>query len=179
MSENAAHAILGVFETPEALQAAARRLLGFGYRTLEAYTPFPVEGLDDLLHARRRRGLPLLIALGAFVGAAWGYFIQYWDEVIDYPLNVGGRPHHSWPAFIVGAFEITLLFAVAAAFFGLLLWCGLPRLYHPIFSAAAFERASRDRFLLAVDPRDPRFELPVVEETLRGCGAEQVIEVAA
>ena len=168
--------IVGVFETPAALIETARTLREMGFHALDAYTPCPVEGLDDILDPGPHVALPLLVAAGALAGAAFGYFIQYWDEVLSYPLNVGGRPHNSWPAFIVSAFELTLLFAVAAGFFGLWLLCRLPRLYHPVFNAEGFEQASRDRFLLCVESRDPAYEPSVVRALLQRHGAAEIVE---
>lgn len=178
MSEAGRFGLLGVFATPEAAVEAAKQLHGLGFRALDAYTPFPVAPLEELLHRRRGTLLPLVMFAAAVVGACWGYFIQLWDEAIDYPLNVGGRPHDSWPAFIVGAFEITLLFSVAAGLFALLAACRLPRLYHPIFNAPEFERASRDRFVLCVEARDPAFEPGTIRRVFESHGAERVAEVA-
>lgn len=169
--------IIGVFETPEALRSAAEKLRMDGFHAVEAYTPFPVEGLDELLRPGRRRFLPLVMFAAAIVGGAWGYFIQYWDEAIDYPLNVGGRPYNSWPAFIVGAFEIMLLITVAVGLLALLGACGLPRLYHPIFNSTAIERASIDRFVLCVEASDPAFEPERIRAILRASGATKIDEV--
>jgi len=135
MSERGLFGLTGSFASSDALTGAALHLRSLGFREVEAYTPYPVEGLDEALRPCRPNRLPLPIFLGAVFGAAMGYFIQYWDEALDYPLNVGGRPHNSWPAFTVGTFELMVLFAIAAGFFGLLAFCRLPRLYHPIFSA--------------------------------------------
>ena len=170
--------IVGVFATPQALKEAAAQLRDVGLRAVEAYTPYPVEGIGEILHPGRQLFLPLLMSAGALFGACWGYFIQYWDEAIDYPLNVGGRPYNSWPAFVVSAFEFTLLVAVAAGMFGLLLASRLPRLYHPVFNASDFPRASRDRFVLCVEARDPGFEAAMVRRILQWHGAESVEEVA-
>jgi hypothetical protein len=131
VSDDGQLGLVGAFASPDAVIEAARQLRSLGFREVEAYTPYPVEGLDGVLRPSRRPWLPLIIAVAALFGAAWGYFIQYWDEALNYPINVGGRPHNSWPAFIVGDFEFTVLCAVAAAFFGLLVFCRLPRLYHP------------------------------------------------
>jgi hypothetical protein len=171
--------IIGVFETPEGIKDAARHLRSLGFRAVEAYAPYPVEGLGELIQPERKAGLPLLMFAAAVIGAAWGYFIQYWDEAIDYPLNVGGRPHNSWPAFIVSTFEFMLLVTIAAGLFALLASCRLPRLYHPIFNAAGFERASRDRFVLCVEARDPSFEPRMIRRVFERFGAEQVREVPA
>ena len=179
MSEPAIRGLIGLFETPEAVLAAARQLRRLGFRAVEAYTPYPVEGLDQIVRPGRPLRLPLLIFAGAVLGAGWGYFIQYWDEALDYPLNVGGRPHNSWPAFTVTSFEFMVLFAIAAGFFALFVACRLPRLHHPIFAAPGFERASVDRFVLCVEARDPSFEPDFLRRLFERCGAERVAEVPA
>jgi hypothetical protein len=179
MSERGLYGLAGSFASPEAVADAARHLRSLGFREMEAYTPYPVEGLDELLRPMRRRfWLPLVIGLGALFGLIWGYFIQYWDEFWNYPINVGGRPHNSWPAFTVGGFEFTVLCAIAAAFFGLLAFCRLPRLYDPIFAAPEFERASVDRFFLFVEARDPSFEPHRIRRIFERYGAERIAEVA-
>lgn len=116
---------------------------------------------------------------GALFGGAWGYFIEYWDEVWSYPINVGGRPYNSWPAFIVGDFEFTLLVTIYAGLFGLILWSRLPQLYHPIFNAEDFGRASQDRFVLCVEASDPGFEPATIRRVFERHGAERIEEVAA
>jgi hypothetical protein len=179
MSERGLFALTGSFASPDALTEAARQLRSMGFRDVEAYTPYPVEGLDQVLRPGRRMWLPLVIFLGAVFGAGWGYFIQYWDEALNYPINVGGRPYNSWPAFTVGTFEFMVLCAIAAGFFGLLVFCRLPRLYHPIFSAVEFERASVDRFVLCVEARDPSFEPQRIRRIFERNGAESVAEVSA
>jgi Protein of unknown function (DUF3341) len=179
MSERGPYGIIGSFASAAALTDAARQLWSLGVREIEAYTPYPVEGLDELLRPARRDWLPVVIAVGGLFGVIWGYFIQYWDEALNYPLNVGGRPYNSWPAFTVGAFEFTVLCAIAAAFFGLLAFCRLPRLYHPIFSAPDFERASVDRFFLCVEGSDPSFERQQIRSIFERHGAERIAEVAA
>jgi len=169
--------MIGVFATPEAVTEAARHLRALGFNAVEAYTPYPVEGLDQLLRPGRRMLLPLVMLAGAVFGAAWGYFIQYWDEALNYPINVGGRPHNSWPAFIDGTFEFMLLVAIAAGLFALLTACRLPRLCHPLFYAEGFERASVDRFVLSVETRDPSFEAEHLRRIFERFGAERVSEV--
>lgn len=169
--------LIGVFDTPSAVKESARSLHELGLRALEAYTPYPVEGLEEIIAPRRHVALPLMISAGALAGACFGYFIQYWDEVLSYPINVGGRPYNSWPAFAVGAFELTLLFAIAAGFFGLWLACRLPLLYHPVFTADGFERASRDRFLLCVESRDPGYEPATIRRVFARHGAAEIVEV--
>ncbi|MGC2200301.1 MAG: DUF3341 domain-containing protein [Stellaceae bacterium] len=179
MSERRLSGLVGSFASADAVTNAARQLHSMGFRRVEAYTPYPVEGLDQVLRPGRRTLLPLVIGIGAIFGAVWGYFIQYWDEALNYPINVGGRPYNSWPAFIVGTFEFTVLCAIAAGFFGLLAACRLPHLYDPIFEAPEFERASVDRFLLWVGARDPSFEPHRIRRILERYGAERVSEVPA
>ena len=166
--------IIGVLVTPEALRDAAAQLRNLGFRAVEAYTPYPVEGIGEVIDPGRRVFLPILMFAAAIVAACWGYFIQYWDEALDYPLIVGGRPFNSWPAFVVSAFEFTLLTSVAAGLFGLLAASRLPRLYHPIFNAAGFERASSDRFVLCVEARDPSFEPQTIRLIFERHGAESI-----
>jgi Protein of unknown function (DUF3341) len=171
--------IIAVFATPESLRNAVVQLQQSGFRALEAYTPYPVEGVEQLIHRGPKWLLPITMFVGALAGAAAGYWIQYWDEAVNYPINVGGRPHNSWPAFMVGTFEFMLLFAVAAGFFAMLAASRLPKLYHPVFEAKAFERASRDRFLICVEARDPSFDADSVRQLFQDAGAERIEEVRA
>jgi Protein of unknown function (DUF3341) len=177
MSKRALHGVIGAFASPAAVVEAARHLRSLGFRELEAYTPYPVEELDEVLRPGHRSRLPLVIFVGAVIGAVWGYFIQAWDEVLNYPINVGGRPHNSWPAFVVADFEFTVLFAVAAGFFALLASCRMPRLHHPVFAANDFARASVDRFFLCVGAGDPSFEPHRIRRVFERHGAERVSEV--
>jgi len=171
--------VIAVFDTPDAVKDAADHLRRSGFRAFEAYTPYPIEGLNQIIHPGPKFVLPIVMFVAAILGAAWGYWIQYWDEALNYPLNVGGRPHNSWPAFMVGTFEFMLLVTVAAGFFGMLAASRLPKLYHPIFDAKAFERASRDRFLICVEARDPSFDAPAVRRVFQQLGAERIEEVPA
>lgn len=171
--------VIAVFRTPAGILGAVHQARRDGFRAIEAYTPYPVEGLDEAIRPPPRPVLPWAMFLGAAVGAAYGFFLQYWGEVLSYPINVGGRPYDSWPAFVVSAFEITLLFAVTAGFFALLAACRLPRLYDPIFAAAGFDRASRDRFVLCVEAPDNRFDQERLRELFERLGAVDVADVRA
>jgi len=171
--------VMAVFETPDAVKRAASSLRDSGLRRFDAYTPYPIEGLDHIIHPGPQLFLPLLMFVAAVLGAAWGYWIQYWDEALNYPLNVGGRPYNSWPAFVVATFEFMLLASVAAGFFGLLAKSKLPKLYHPVFEADAFERASRDRFVICVEASDPAFDPASVRSAFERLGAETIEEVRA
>ena len=171
--------VIGVFRTPDAVRNAAERLRQSGYRAIDAYTPYAVEGLDRIVHPGPKVFLPLLMFAGAVAGAALAYWIQYWDEALNYPLNVGGRPYNSWPAFAVSTFEFMLLAAVAAGFVGMLAASKLPQLYHPLFEARAFERASRDRFVICIEATDPSFDVDSIRALFEELGAERIEEVPA
>jgi ActD protein len=140
------------------LRAAVHRLQGLGLSRLDAYTPYEVDGLADAL-GRAPRRIPLLMLLGGIVGGGITLFMEYWSAVVDYPLNVGGRPNASWPAFAPAAIEMTILFAVLAGVAGMLRGSGLPKLYHPVFNVDWFDAASRDGFLLFVDVADPAYDV--------------------
>jgi hypothetical protein len=169
--------VVAVFDTAESVKNAAARLRQQGYDVVEAYTPYPIKGLDRIIHPRPQRLLPRVMFAAAVLGAALAYWIQYWDEALNYPLNVGGRPYNSWPAFMVSTFEFMLLAAIAAGFFGMLVVSRLPRLYHPVFESSAFARASRDRFIVCIEATDPRFDASVVRREFEELGAEEIEEV--
>jgi hypothetical protein len=145
------------FDDPTALVGAARKAREGGYRRLDAYSPFPVEELTEALGMRHTK-LPLLILLGGIVGCLGGYYMQYYAAVISYPINVGGRPLHSWPMFIPVTFELTILLAALTAVLGMLALNGLPMPYHPLFNVPRFALASRDRFFLCIQAIDPKFD---------------------
>lgn len=170
------YGLVAEFDDPEELLDKARRTYRAGYRQISAYSPFPVEGLAETIGQRRSR-LPLLVLLGAIVGALGGFFLQYYAAVIDYPWNIGGRPFNSWPSFMIVTFELTILVAAGAAALGMLVANGLPRLYHPIFNAPRFQLASQDRFFLCIQTTDPRFDEVETRQFLEDLGPQVVSEV--
>ena len=158
------YGLMAEFVDPDDLVEAAGRAHAEGYRQMDAYTPFPVHGLAEALGVRHTVRLPVLVLIGGILGGAGGFALQYWISVIDYPLNIGGRPYNSWPAFIPVTFETTILLAAFAAVFGMLALNGLPQPYHPVFNVPRFELASRSHFFLCIEAADPKFD---PEETLR------------
>jgi hypothetical protein len=168
--------LMAEFDDPDLLIEAARRCRAQGYRRLDAYTPFPVEGLAEALGVRER-ALPYL-ALGAgAAGGLGGYWMLWWMNGVDFPINVGGRPLDAWPAFAVPSFEMTILGAVLAVIFGMLALNRLPRLHHPVFNSDRFRRVTVDRFFLTVETGDPRFDFEETRTMLEGLGALAVEEV--
>jgi hypothetical protein len=151
------YGIMAEFENPTELVAAVRRAREEGYRMLDAYTPFPIEELNEAMGLHGSR-VPLIVLIGGLIGAIGGYFMQYYLSAVDYPLNIGGRPLHSWPAFIPITFELAVLVAGISAVLGMLALNGLPMPYHPVFNVPRFALASRDRFFLCIEARDPRFD---------------------
>lgn len=168
--------LLAEFETPEQLLHAARRAYKEGYRQLDAYSPFPVPDLAESI-GFRRDSVPLLCLIGGLIGGGGAYILQYWINVIAFPINVGGRPLHSWPSFIPVTFEMTVLFASFGAFFGMWALNRLPQPYHPLFNSENFSAASRDRFFLCIMTADPLFELDATREFLLSLKAHSVEEV--
>ena len=168
--------LLAEFVEPDELVAAAERVYGAGYRDFEAYSPMPVEGLPEAVGFPRSR-MPLAVLIGGVAGCLVGYGMQYWITVIEYPLNIGGRPLHSWPSFVPVIFEMTVLFGALAAVLGMLALNGLPRPHHPLFGVPQFDRATQDRFFLCIRRTDPLFHERTTQEFLEGLGAREVVDV--
>lgn len=151
------YGLMAEFAGAQEILEAVRASRGAGYERVEAYTPYPVDGLAEAL-GLRKSPIPLLTLIGGLVGAAAGWFLQWFSAVVDYPLNTGGRPLYSWPAFIPSTIELGILGACLCAFGGMLWLAGLPRLRHPVFDTPGFERVSRDRFFLCIRSEDPMFD---------------------
>jgi hypothetical protein len=165
------------FDDPQALVSATRRAHEEGYRRMDAYSPFPIEELHEALGHHHSR-LPLIVLIGGLCGCIGGYALQYWVSAIAYPINVGGRPFHSWPAFIPVTFECTILVAALSAVLGMLALNGLPMPYHPVFNVPRFALASRNRFFLCIEARDARFDLEATRHFLETLEPREVSTVA-
>ncbi len=170
------YGLMAEFADAEGVLDAARRAYDEGYRSMDAYSPMPVEGLAEAI-GFHRNWLPRVVFLGGLLGGLGGYFLQWYSAVIDYPLNIGGRPLNSWPAFIPITFELTILVAAFSAVLGMFGLNGLPRPYHPVFNVPEFALASRSRFFLCIQGDDPRFDAADVRSFLEGTGARAVYEV--
>lgn len=170
------YGLMAEFETAEEILAATTRAYQAGYRHMDAYTPYTVEGLAQALGLPRSR-IPSIVLIAGIVGAGVGFLMQYWSMAVNYPLNVGGRPYNSWPVFIPITFEVMVLIAGFAAFFGMLFLNGLPHPHHPVFNEPRFARASQDRFFLCIEAEDPRFDRRATEEFLASLHPQGAIMV--
>lgn len=176
MPKTRIYGLMAEFNTPEQLLDASHRTHNAGYRQIDAFSPFPIEGLANAIGFKSTL-LPLVVLLGGITGCATGYFLQYYAAAVSYPINVGARPLNSWPAFIPITFELTVLFAALACVFGMLVMDGLPTPYHPVFNVPRFAMASRDRFFLCIKARDQKFSLAETKVFLEGLGPREVTEI--
>ncbi len=171
----ATYGIMAEFTNSSTLIHAAETIRDAGYTKVEAYTPIPIHGLDEAIGHKASR-LPWLVLTGGLIGSSGLFGFMTWVNLVDYPMNVGGRPHFSWPAFVPITFEGMVLFSAFAAVFGLFLICGFPRPYHPVFNAPGFERATTDGFFLCIETSDPLYDAAKAKSTLLGLGATAVNE---
>ena len=174
--ERPIYGLMGEFDTPTELVHAARRAHEAGYRQMDAFSPFPIHELTEAIGVKKTR-LPLLVFLGGLMGCVGGYLMQYYMLAVDYPINIGGRPLHSVPAFIPVTFECTVLLAATTAVVGMIVLNGLPRPYHPVFNVPRFDLASRNRFFLLIESTDPRFDRNETRLFMRGLNSREVSDV--
>lgn len=167
--------LVGEFEKPEDLMKAAEAAKHKGFRKMDAYSPFPIHGLSESIGFRDNR-VPWTVFIFGILGVTCGYSLEYYTAVIDYPMNVGGRPLNSVPAFIPVAYEATILCAAFSAAIGMFVYNKLPKPYHPIFNTKNFERCTQDRFFLAVEAEDPAYDAKVIEKVMKENGAVEVSE---
>jgi ActD protein len=156
MKRTRIYGMMAEFDSPTTLVAAAQKTHAAGYKKIDAYSPIPIEELAEAI-GFHHNGVPLVVLVGGILGCISGYAMQWWIHTISYPVNVGGRPLNSWPAFIVVTFELTILFAGIAAVFGMLALNGLPMPYHPVFNVPRFAFATKDRFFLIIFSSDPLY----------------------
>jgi hypothetical protein len=169
--------LLAEFDDPTSLVVATHRAHSEGYRCMDAYSPYPIEELHEALGSHHTR-LPLIVLIGGLLGCIGGYSLEYWVSVMAYPVNIGGKPLHSWPAFIPVTFECTILVAALSCVLGMLALNGLPQPYHPVFNVPRFALASRNRFFLCIESRDPKFEVEATRHFLESLNPREVTTVA-
>jgi hypothetical protein len=168
--------LLAEFDSPAALLTAAEQVTAGGYTRTDAFSPFPIHGLADAIGFRENKVAPIILA-GGISGLVGGFGLQYYCQVLAYPMNIGGRPFYSWVAWIPPTFEMTILFAAFAAVIGMLALNGLPRPYHPVFNAPRFALASQERFFLVVEASDPKFDADRTRAFLAGLNPREVVAV--
>jgi hypothetical protein len=176
MKRDPIYGIMAEFDSATALVEAAKRTRQAEYQKIDAYSPFPIEGLAEAI-GFHHNAVPLVVLIGGIVGGLSGYLMQWWMSAVDYPLNIGGKPPHSWPAFIVITFEMTILFAGISAVLGMLALNGLPMPYHPVFNVPRFVFASRDRFFLIIFSSDKKYDPVATRRFLESLDARLVSEV--
>jgi hypothetical protein len=168
--------VMGEFSSVKKLQHAAEAASKAGFSVMDAYSPFPIEGLAELMGKKRTR-LPRLVFIGGVTGLITGLALQIFTTVVDYPMNIGGRPLLSLPSFVPVSYELTILLASLSAAIGMLVINGFPEPHHPLFNVKDFEKASRDGFFLCIESGDPKFDASQVGQFLKGAGAEKVYDV--
>jgi hypothetical protein len=170
------YGLLAEFESAEQVLDAAKKTHAAGFKSIDAFTPFPVEGLDEAV-GFHGKALPIIVFLGGLFGGSFGFFMCWYANVISFPLNIGGRPYNSWPSWIPITFELTILGAALVATFGMLALNGMPTPYHPVFNVARFALASTDRFFLCIKARDKMFDLEKTKRFLEGLRPSGVFEI--
>ena len=170
------YGLMAEFDSAQELVTAAHKIHAEGYRKIDAYSPFPIEGLPEAIGFHKNR-VALVVLIGGLVGAISAYALQYWVAVITYPTNIGGRPYHSWPSFIIVTFELTILFGGISSAVGMLALNGLPLPYHPVFNVPEFAKASENKFFLVVESTDPSYDAARTRSFLSALGPRMIAEV--
>jgi Protein of unknown function (DUF3341) len=176
MNDTSNYGLMAEFDSATDLVAAAERTREAGYKKLDAYSPFPVEGLSEAIGFHHDR-VALVTLIGGIIGGTTGYLMQYWMEAVSYPTNIGGKPYNSWPSFVVITFEMTILFAAISAVVSMIVLNGLPMPYHPVFNVPRFELASKDKFFLIVFASDQKFDEGETRRFMEGLNPRSISEV--
>ena len=176
MTESTIYGLMAEFDSAQELVTAAHRAHEAGYHQIDAYSPFPVEGLADAIGFHKNR-VPFVVLVGGIIGGLSGYLLQYWVAAITYPTNIAGRPYHSWPSFIIVTFELTILFAGVSSAVGMIALNGLPMPYHPVFNVPEFAQASENKFFLVVFSSDPNYDPARTRSFLASLAPRMIAEV--
>jgi hypothetical protein len=173
----ALYGVMAEFEDPTSLVEAARRTYDEGYRNFDSFSPFPIHEVFEAMHLHDKR-VPLMVLGGGIAGLCTGLGLQVWVSAFAYPLNIGGRPYFSWPMVVHVTFALTILCAAFAAVFGMFALNGFPTPYHPVFNVERFTaHASQDRFFVAIEATDPKFDRARTRAFLQSLGAKDINDV--
>lgn len=170
------YGVIAEFSDAQGLLDAANSAREEGYTEMDAFSPFPIHGLAEAVGFAKTGLSAVVLTMGA-IGGIGGFFMCWYANVISYPLNIGGKPYNSWPAWIPIAFECAILLAALGAVFGMLALNGLPMPYHPVFNVRRFDQASRDKFFLVLQAKDPKFKLAEVRDFLDKFNPREVVDV--
>ncbi|HEY4843690.1 MAG TPA: DUF3341 domain-containing protein [Terriglobales bacterium] len=170
------YGLMAEFDSAQELLAAAHKTHEAGYKKMDAYSPFPIEGLAEAIGFHKNR-VALVVLICGLIGLISAYSFQYWVAVITFPVNIGGRPYHSWPSFIIVTFELTILFGGVSSMIGMLALNGLPMPYHPVFNVPEFTKASENKFFLVVFSSDPNYDAAHTRSFLEGLAPRMIAEV--
>lgn len=170
------YGVMAEFSTPDDYVSALRKIRAAGYTCFDGYSPLPVHGASEAMGITGNP-VSLMVLIGGILGGLGGFGLATWVSVAAYPINIGGRPLFSWPAFVPPVFETTVLLAALTAVFGMFAINGLPLHYHPVFNVPGFARASVDRFFVCIEATDPKFDLATAKSFLSGLGSSEVSEV--
>lgn len=171
------YGVLAEYDSAAAVYRAAEMVRDAGYTRWDVYAPFPIHGIEEAMGIRSTR-VPLVVAGAGFAGAGLAWLFQWWTTAADYPLVVQGKPYDAWEPFVPVIFEVGVLLAAFASLLGMLVANGLPRYHHPLFRKTRFLRVSQDRFMIAIEADDPRFDPQATRRLLQesGAGAIELVE---
>ena len=167
------YGIMAEFDTPSGIYHGAEKVRDAGYTKWDAYSPFPIHGMEEAMGVKRTM-LPVIVAIVGFSGVGCAWLLQWWTNYLDYPLVVQGKPFDAWEPFTPVLFELGVLFAAFACLFGMLMMNGLPQWYQPLLKKDRFLKTSDDRFVICIEASDPKFDPEATRKLLQDAGGSHI-----